>query len=383
MKLRKIGYILLIVMLGVSLLASGCTQKAASSGEEKLVKIGLIMPLTGDMKTFGESSKNGFLLALDKAGMVVGDYKIEYVIADDRNEATEAVYMTEKLISQDEVQAIVGPLTSETAIPASEVANANKVVLISNTATNPKVTVDNRVRKPYIFRACFVDPFQGEVGAKFAFVTLKAKTAAVMYDQGSDYTKGLAEQFKLKFEAMGGKVEVLEAYDPAEVDFTAALTNIADLNVDVLYLPDYYQKVSLIVKQARAKGVKAVFLGNGWDSPDLDYKAMDGGYFTNHYHASDTRPEVQAWVSEYKDKYGKVPDAQAALAYDATNLLLNAIKTANSNEPDKIKDAMQCTKNFPSVSGPTTFDENGNSAKAAAILQIKEGKQNFITSVNP
>ncbi|MDH7478616.1 MAG: ABC transporter substrate-binding protein [Syntrophomonadaceae bacterium] len=383
MKLRKLGFLLLIVLLGVSLLASGCAKQEPAA-TEKVVKIGLVMPLTGDVKTFGESSRNGFMMALEQANFKAGDYKIEYFIADDRNDATEAVNVTEKLISQDKVNAIVGPLTSKATIPASEVANAKKVVLISNTATNPKVTVDNGVRKPYIFRACFIDPFQGFVGAKFAIENLKAKTAAVMYDQGNDYTKGLAEEFKKNFEAMGGKIEAFEAYAQADVDFSAVLTNIAKKNVDVLYLPDYYQKVSLIGKQARDKGIKAAFLGgDGWDSPELDFKAMEGGYFTNHYHPGDTRPEVKKWVSEYKAKYGSEPDALATLAYDATNLLLNAIRTANSNDPEKIRAAMQATKNFPSVSGTTTFDENGNSVKAAAILQVKDGKQVFVTTVNP
>lgn len=222
------------------------------------------------------------------------------------------------------------------------------------------------------------------MGAKFAIENLKAKTAAVMYDQGNDYTKGLAEEFKRNFEAMGGKVMAFESYAQADVDFSAVLTNIAKMNVDVLYLPDYYQKVSLIGKQARDKGIKATFLGgDGWDSPELDFKAMEGGYFTNHYHPGDTRPEVQKWVSEYKAKYGSEPDALAILAYDATNLLLNAIKNANSNDPELIRQAMQATKNFPSVSGTTTFDENGNSVKSAAILQIKDGKQVFVTTVNP
>lgn len=387
MKLRKIGLILLVVLLGVSLMASGCAKQepAATSGEgEKVVKIGLIMPLTGDVKTFGESSKNGFLLALEKAEMKAGDYKIEYVMADDRNDATEAVNVTEKLISQDKVQAIVGPLTSKATIPASEVANKNKVVLISNTATNPKVTVDNGVRKPYVFRACYTDTFQGKIGARFAAENLKAKTAAIIYDQGNDYTKGLAEVFKENFEAMGGKVLASEAYAQTDVDFSAVLTNIAKLNVDVIYLPDYYQKVSLIGGQARDKGIKAAFVGaDGWDSPELDFKAMEGGYFTNHYHPGDTRPEVQAWVNDYKAKYGVVPDALATLAYDATNLLINAIKTANSNDPDKIREAMQNTKDFPTVSGKVTFDANGDSVKPLAILKIANGTQEWEATVNP
>ncbi|KKM10356.1 branched-chain amino acid ABC transporter substrate-binding protein [Clostridiales bacterium PH28_bin88] len=392
----KTGIVLLVVLLALALVVTGCGQKKeepkpatpapapAPAPAEKVIKIGFIGPLTGDVKTFGESTKNAFLLALEQAGFKAGDYKIEYVVADDRNDATEAVNVATKLVSQDKVQAIVGSVTSKATIPISEVAQSGGVVQITSTATNPKVTVDGGKRKDFVFRACFIDPFQGLVGAKFATETLKAKTAAVLYDQGNDYTKGLAEVFKENFEKMGGKVVAFEAYQQQDVDFSAVLTKIAKLNPDVLYLPDYYQKVSLIGKQARGKGIKAPFLGgDGWDSSELDFKTMEGGYFTNHYSPEDTRPEVQKWVGEYKAKYGSVPDALATLSYDATNLLLNAIKTANSNDPAKIKEAMKATKDFKAVSGNLSFDENGNPVKAAAILQIKDGAQKFVTTVNP
>lgn len=389
---KKVGRVSLIILLGLALMLAGCGQKneapkqqsGTSAPAEKVIKIGFIGPLTGDVKTFGESTKNAFLLALEQAGMKVGDYKIEYRIADDRNDPTEAVNVADKLISQDKVQAIVGSVTSKTTIPISELANAKKVVQITSTATNPKVTVDGGKRKEFVFRACFIDPFQGKVAAKFARDNLKAKTAAVLYDQGNDYTKGLAEVFKQNFEALGGQIVAFEAYAQQDQDFSAVLTNIAAKNPDILYLPDYYQKVSLIGKQARAKGIKAVFLGgDGWDSPELDFAAMEGGYFTNHYSPEDPRPEVQKWVQQYKAKYNAVPDALATLAYDATNLLLNAIKTANSNDPVKIKEALQATKDFAGVSGKITFDANGDPVKSAAILQIKGEKQVYVTTVNP
>ncbi|MGB9903180.1 MAG: ABC transporter substrate-binding protein [Desulfotomaculales bacterium] len=382
--------LILVAVLGLAMLAAGCggkqqaQQGAPSASGEKVIKIGFIGPLTGDVKTFGESTKNAFLLAIEQAGGKVGDYKIETVIADDRNDATEAVNVANKLISQDKVKAIIGSVTSKCTIPISKVANDNKVVLVTPTATNPKVTVDEGKRKEYIFRACFIDPFQGTVAAKFALEKLKLKTAAVLYDQGNDYTIGLANYFKDAFEKGGGKVLAFEAYSQGDTDFSAVLTKIAGLNPDILYLPDYYQKVSLIGKQARGKGIKAVFMGgDGWDSKDLDFAAMDGGYFTNHYSADDPRPEVKTWVQQYKDKYHETPDALATLAYDATKLLLNAIKTANSDDPAKIKDAMQATKDFSTVSGKVTFDKDGNPVKAAAILQIKDGKQVYVDTVAP
>ncbi|WP_033377158.1 ABC transporter substrate-binding protein [Desulfurispora thermophila] len=388
-KNRKV-YLLLVALLAVALVVTGCggaaSNKSAGEGGEKVVKIGLITPLTGDVKTFGESTQNAFKLALEQAGMKAGDYKIEYVIADDRNDATEAVNVATKLISQDKVNCIIGPLTSKTTIPVSELCNSQKIPMLTNTATNPKVTVDNGKRKEYAFRACFIDPFQGAVAAKFALENLKKKTAAVLYDQGNDYTIGLANVFKESFEKGGGQVVEFLAYSKDDTDFSAVLTKIAAKNPDILYLPDYYQKVSLIGKQAREKGIKAIFLGgDGWDSPkDLDFATMAGGYFTNHYSADDPRPEVKKFVEEYKAKYGSVPDALATLGYDATNLMLNAIKTANSNDPEKIKEALQNTKDFPAVSGKITIDKDGNPIKAAVILQVQPDKTyKYVATVTP
>jgi branched-chain amino acid transport system substrate-binding protein len=379
--------VLMILALGLALILTGCGgsggDKASNTGE-KVIKIGFIGPLQGDVKTFGESCKNGFMLALEQAGFKAGDYKIEYVTADDRNDATEAVNVATKLITQDKVKAIVGSVTSKTTIAASQLANDDKIVMITGTGTSPKVTVDNDKRKEFVFRACFIDPFQGTVGAKFATETLKAKTAAILYDQSNDYTIGLANTFKETFTKNGGQILSMEAYAQADVDFSAVLTNIAQQKPDILYLPDYYQKVSLIGKQAREKGITAIFLGgDGWDSTELDYKTMEGGYFTSHYSPDDPRPEVKTWVEAYKAKYNAVPDAFATLGYDATNMLINAIKNANSDDPAKIKDALQATKDFAAVTGKLSFDQDGNPIKPAVILQIKDGKQVYVTTVNP
>ena len=386
-------FFFLAAVLAVALVAGGCggqqqpkqeAAKPAAPSGEKVIKVGLAVPLTGDVKTFGESIKNAFLLAIEQAGGKAGDYKIEYVIYDDRNDATEAVNVATKMITGDKVKAIIGSATSKCSIPISKVANDNKVIQISPTATATGLTVEDGKRKEYIFRACFIDPFQGTVGAKFALDTLKAKTAAILYDQGNDYTIGLGKYFKEAFEKGGGKVLANEAYAQGDTDFSAVLTKIAKLNPDVLYLPDYYQKAGLIGKQARAKGIKATFLGgDGWDSKDLDFAAMEGGYHTNHYSPSDPRPEVKKWVEQYKAKYNETPDALATLAYDATNLLLNAIKTANSDDTAKIKDALQATSGFSAVTGKITYDKDGNPVKAAAILQVKGGKFEFVTTVAP
>ena len=379
-----IGLVALVAMLAVA----GCGQQTATN--EKVIKIGLITPLTGDVKTFGESTKNAVELALEQVGYKVGDFKIELIVEDDANDPTQATNVATKLITQDGVKAIIGSVTSKATIPVSEVAQANKIVQITSTATNPKVTVDNGQRKDYVFRACFIDPFQGKVAAKFALETLKAKTASVIYDKGNDYTVGLASYFMDAFKAGGGQILTEDTYTVDDSDFSAILTKVAKAKPDILYLPDYYQKVSLIGQQARDKGIKAIFMGgDGWDSPDLNYAVMAGGYFTNHYSPQDTRPEVQKWVADYKAKYGSTPDALATLAYDAANLLLNAIKTANSDDPTAIRDALAATKDFPAVSGSITFDQDGNPVKPAVILKVtydsqtKQGGTEFVASVAP
>ncbi|MDI6894986.1 MAG: ABC transporter substrate-binding protein [Bacillota bacterium] len=377
-----------LLLVASLVLTSGCAKKpaeqpGAQQPQEKIIKIGMIAPLTGDVKTFGESTKNGFLLALEETGNQVAGYKIEPVMGDDRNDPTEAVNVATKLCTQDKVKAIVGSVASKCSIPVSEVCEANKVVQISPTSTNPRVTVDLGRRKTYVFRACFIDPFQGKVGAKFALDTLKAKTAAVLFDQGNDYVIGLANFFKDAFTAGGGKIVAWEAYTKDDADFSAVLTKIAQKKPDILYLPDYYNKVSLIGKQAREKGIKATFMGgDGWDSSELDFATMEGGYFTNHYSAEDPRPEVKAWVDKYQKKYGSTPDALATLAYDATKLLLKAIENAGPDDSTKIRDAMQKLQ-MDTVSGKISFDENGDPIKPAVILQVSGGKQKYIATVTP
>jgi branched-chain amino acid transport system substrate-binding protein len=312
------------------------------------------------------------------------------VVEDSQCTPDPAVNAANKLIDQDKVKYIMGEVCSKASIPVSEIANAKKVIQISSTSTNPDVTVgkDGKV-KDYVFRACFIDPFQGTVGAKFALDTLKAKTAFILLDQANDYVKGLAEYFEKAFVAGGGKIVGKETYTAKDTDFNAILAKVAAAKPEVVYLPDYYNVVNLVTKQAKEKGIKAVFMGgDGWDSSDLDLKAADGGFFTNHYSPADTRPEVQNFVkafgAKYKDDKGqpKVPDALAALAYDATNMLLQAIKEAGADDTAKVKDAM-AKINFNGVSGKITLDANHNPVKSATILAVKDGKVQFNSVVNP
>jgi branched-chain amino acid transport system substrate-binding protein len=345
-------------------------------------KIGMVAPLTGDVKTFGESTKNGIDLMVAEAN--ARGAKITVVPADDKNDPTEGVNAANKLITQDGVKGIVGSVSSKVSIPVSDVCQSNKIVMITGTSTNPSVTIADGKRKDFVFRACFIDPFQGTVMAKFALENLKAKKAAVLYDNSNDYTKGLAEFFRDGFKKGGGTINVFESYGKDDKDFSALLTKVAADKPDFLFLPDYYNKVNLIAAQARQVGITAVFGGgDGWDSADLDVKATEGGYFSNHYSSDDQSPNVQNFVKNYKAKFGSVPDALAALAYDATTLLLTAAEKAGSDDPTKVKDAMASLSGVQTVSGKITFDKDGNPTKAAVVLQIKGGKQTYVATVQP
>lgn len=362
---------------------------AAVPSHAKEILIGLITPLSGDVKTYGESVRNSFLIAVEEAnakGGVAG-MKIRYVIQDDKNDATEAANVANLLVNQHRVKAIVGAVTSKATIPVSDIIQAAKIPTLTPTATNPKVTVADGKRKDFMFRSCFIDPFQGMVMAKFSRETLKKERAAVLFDASNDYSKGTAEVFRDGFRKLGGASVAFEAYGKDDVDFSALLTKVKASGADVMFLPDYYNKVGLIAKQAQEKGLKVQLVGpDGWDSPDLVKiagSAIEGGYFSNHYSPDDRRPEVVAWVKKYREKHGQVPDALGTLAYDGTNLLLEAIRKAGSDDPGKIRDALASIRDFHGVTGKSTLDRNGDSVKSAAIVKIEGGRQKFVKMVNP
>lgn len=375
---KMLSLLMLVVML-----ITACQPTPAAAGT---IKVAMLFPMTGDVATFGKSSKEGAQLAVDEwnaKGGVLGR-QIEVVVGDSRCDAQEARNQAVKVIEQDKVQFIIGEVCSSASIPISEVANEKKVVQISPTSTNPKVTVDDAGNhKPYTFRACFLDPFQGDVLASFAFKDLGLKTAGIMFDQGNDYVRGLAEYIRDAYTKLGGEVKVYEAYTKDDTDFSATLSKVADAKVDVLFLPDYYNKVSLIGKQAKEKGITAVMMGgDGWDSAQLETTAVDGGYFSNHYSPSDPRPIVQNFIQKYKDKYNAAPDALAVLAYDAANILFTAITDAKTSDPEKVKDAMLAVK-YEGISGQITMDKNGDPIKAAAITKVTGGGYEFVKFVAP
>lgn len=378
------------VIMILSMLLSACAGGTAGGGE---IKVAILAPLSGPVPTFGVMTRDGALLAIEEwnaKGGVLGK-KIVPIVEDSQCTPDPAVNAANKVIDQDKVKFIVGEVCSKASIPVSEIANAKGVLQISPTSTNPDVTVakDGKT-KDYIFRACFIDPFQGKVGAKFAIEQLNAKTAFVLLDQANDYVKGLAEVFIKEFQAAGGTIVGTESYTAQDADFSAILAKVADAKPDVVYLPDYYNIVNLVTKQAKEKGITAKFLGgDGWDSSDLDLAAAAGGYFTNHYAADSTAPAAvafqKAFAAKYKDDTGKgkVPDALAALAYDATNILLQSIKEANSDDPAKVKDAMAKISFDGGVSGKITFDAQHNPIKSATILAVTDAGVKFNSVVNP
>ncbi len=380
----------ILVVFSLLIIASMVLPACASSGGST-IKVGLLAPLSGAVPTFGISTREGVELAVkewnDKGG-VLGK-KIELVVADSQCSADPAVNAANKLIDQDKVKYIVGEVCSSASIPVSEIVNQKGVLQISPTSTNPSVTVDaNGVTKKFTFRACFIDPFQGLVMAKFA-QGKGYKTAFIMFDQGNDYVRGLAEAFEKSFTEMGGQIVGKESYTKEDTDFSAILTKVAESKAEVLFLPDYYNIVNLVGAQANDKGVTAVMMGgDGWDSADLDVNAAEGGFYSNHYDPGDTRPIVQDWLARYgaayKDDKGnpKVPDALATLAYDAANLLFAAIEKAGVDDPAKAAEAMAAI-NWEGVSGTITFDAQHNPIKSAAVIGVVGGAKQFVESVAP
>ena len=380
--MTKRTYTLLSVLILASMILTACGGAGAASGT---IKVAVLAPLSGPVPTFGVSTRDGALLAIEEwnaKGGVLGQ-KIEAVVADSQCTADPAVNAANKVIDQDGVHYIVGEVCSKASIPISEIAETKGVVQISPTSTNTSVTINpDGSTKQYVFRACFIDPFQGLVMAKFALKQGK-ETAFIMFDKGNDYVLGLAEAFEKSFTEGGGTIVGKEAYTGQDTDFSAILTKVADSKAEVLFLPDYYNIVNLVGAQAKERGVTAIMMGgDGWDSADLDAAAADGGYFSNHYSAEDTRGIVVDFVSRYQDKYDAKPDALAALAYDATNLLLAAIEKAGKDDPAVVKDALAALQ-YEAISGNITFDAQHNPIKAAVVMQVKDGKVTFADSIAP
>ena len=381
----------LVVLMMVMVFMTGALAGCSGIGSND-IRIGVLNEMTGGNATFGTSAANGAKMAIKEAnakGGVLGK-QIQGIYADNKSEPSESANAMTKLLTQDRVVAVTGIFSSSNAIAASSVAEANKVPFLAVGATNPKVTVDekNGKVKENTFRICFIDPFQGTVGANFVLDTLKLKKAVILVDNSSDYSKGLSAFFKDAFTKGGGAIVAEEAYLQKDQDFKTILTKVKALNPDVIYVPGYYEEVGKIVKQARELGMnQPVVGGDGWDSPKLvevgTADALNNTFFTNHYSPDDTSEASKAFVEAYKKEYGQAPDAMAVLSYDATNVLLDAIKRADSTDPEKIRVALAATKNYPAVTGATTLNDSHDAVKNAVIIEMKDGKQMYKATVKP
>ncbi|MEA4890416.1 MAG: ABC transporter substrate-binding protein [Clostridiaceae bacterium] len=377
--------IILAACLAIMALA-GCSQGSGNSANE--IKIGINYELSGNVATYGQSSVDGIMMAIDEinaAGGVNGK-KLVAVKYDNKSEPAEATTLANKLISQDKVIAILGPATSGSFKAEIPVADKNKIPVISGSATADDVTIDASGLKEYAFRICYTDSFQGTAMANFSAKNLKATKAVIIKDNSSDYAKGLAENFTSTFTAAGGTIVGEEAYVSKDTDFNAILTKIRSLDFDVIYLPGYYEEAGLIIKQARALGIDAPILGaDGFDSPSLaelaGTDALNNVYFTNHYSSLDKDPTVTNFIAAFKAKYNKEPDAFNALGYDLAKFLADAIKRCDKLDGETLKNALASTKDFTGVTGSFSIDENHNPIKAIVVVGLKDGVQDSAVKV--
>ncbi|CCJ34267.1 ABC transporter substrate-binding protein [Caloramator australicus] len=370
---------LLVVFALVISLFSGCAKKEAGD----VIKVGWIGPLSGDQAVWGQCESNAvkmFFEELNNNGGLLGK-KVEVVAYDTRGDGTEAVNAVRRLTSQDKVIAIIGPNSSGQAIPISSILEEMKVPDIATVATNPKVTVVDGKVKPFNFRICFIDPYQGAVAAGYAIDVLGFKKAAILYDIGDDYSQGLTQYFEETFTKKGGQVVAKEGFKTGDVDFRPQLTKIKAANPDIIFMPYYYKEVALSAKQARELGITATLMGgDGWPSEQLMTMAGDaveGSYIINHLDFDD--PEVQPFRNKYKQKFGKDSEINGYLATDACTLLVEAIKKANSFEGEKIKEALEGIE-IKGITGNIKIgkDTHNPENKEAAIIKIENGKYKFV-----
>lgn len=386
-----------ILLLGGVLLTVGCFSAfSGCKGGGPAIPIGLNVELTGEMPAVGKSSKNAADLYIDQinadGGLRVGDetLPVRLLVGDNGAKAEQAAAVAQRLISQDNVLAMVGPNASACAIPASEIAESLRCVMISPWSTNPKTTVDasSGANKNYVFRACFTDLFQARVLAKFVLNDLGVKTAACLFDVASEAPNGQANQFKKVFEENGGRMTAFETFTTGDRDFSAQLTKIKASNPEVIFLPTYYNDVALIIGQARRLGINAQFVGSdAWSSPEiikLGGPSVDGSYFCNHYSSEIATPTAQKFMADYEARFGQKPDDVAALTYDTFGLLGKAIELAGTIDREAIRKALSGISEYEGVTGTLRFEPgSGDPVKSAVILQIRDGAFAWVTNAKP
>lgn len=378
-----------LMLLGLSFLITACGgEKEATTkktDEAATIKIGGLGPLTGPLAIYGVTATNGSKLAfeeINKNGGILGK-QVEFVLFDEKGDSTEAVTAYNRLVDEG-VVALVGDITSKPSLAVAEIAAQDNMPMITPTGTQFNITEAG----PNVFRVCFTDPYQGVILANLAKNNLKANTVAIMVNNSSDYSDGVAEAFIKEAERLGLKIVAKEGYAEGDKDFRAQLTKVAATNPDVLLVPDYYEQVALITTQAREVGVKSTFIGpDGWDgvAKALDssaYGAVENSYFTNHYSVEDTNEKVQNFLKAYREKYKDEPSAFSALSYDAAYLMKDAIVKAGSIDKDAIVKAMK-ESDFAGVTGHLRFDEKNNPVKAVTVLKVVNGNYTFDSVIQP
>jgi branched-chain amino acid transport system substrate-binding protein len=373
---------------------AGCTKKSPQAGapgetattaSANEILVGEYGSFTGSEATFGQSTSKGIKMAFDevnKTGGIKGK-QIKHIWLDDQGKSEEAAAVVTRLITQNNVLAVLGEVASSRSLAAAPIAQEKKIPMISPSSTNPKVTEVG----DYIFRVCFIDPFQGTVMAKFAAEHLKAKKVAVLRDVKSDYSVGLADFFTQKFKELGGQVVSDQSYQSGEIDFKAQLTQIRATKPEAIFVPGYYTEVGLIARQARQLGITAPLLGgDGWDSSklyEIGGQAINGSYFSNHYTTESTDPVVVDFIKKFKERYNETPDGLAALGYDAAKVLIEAMKRAPDLSPKAIRDEIAKTKDMVGVTGKITLNEQRNAVKPAVVVKVDGTTNRYVTTIAP
>ena len=364
---------------------AGNTASTTAVSTNGSIAIGHYGSLTGSTATFGKSTDNGIKMAFDEInakGGVLGK-KLELSTEDDASRTEQVPGVVQKLINQKNVLVLMGEVASSRSLAAAPIAQAAKVPMVTASSTNPKVTQIG----DFIFRTCFIDPFQGTVMSKFARDTLKFKRAAILTDVANDYSKGLTQFFSEDWKKGGGQIVATESYSEGDKDFQSQLTKIKGTNPDVIYIPGYYSEVGNIAVQARRLGLKQPLMGgDGWDSPKLFQiggQSVQGCYFSNHYSSQSKDPRVVKFVADYKTKYGEVPDALGAVAYDAAYIVADAIKRAGAEDRQKVRDALATTKDFAGVTGTISIDPDRNAIKPAVVLKVEGNEAKYVATVKP
>ncbi len=379
--IREIYYLTATAILVIAGLIISCGGQT----NENEILVGEYSSLTGTTATFGQSTHRGLSMAVDEtnlAGGILGK-KIKLITEDTQSKPEEAAMAVTKLIFRDRACAIIGEVSSSRSLAAAPICQDNGVPMVSNASTNPEVT-----RKgDYIFRVCYIDPFQGEILAKFAYNSLGCRRVAILKDVKNDYSVGLAQYFAEKFQELGGQITGEQAYSEGDTDFKAQLTAVKGAEPDAVIVPGYYTEAALIVKQARELNMQMPFIGgDGWDSAklvEIGGAAMDNTFFSTAYSADDPNPVVQDFVKSYRAIYNESPDAFAVLGYDAGKLLFDAIGRAGNTKGENLRDALAATKNFPGVSGVITIDAERNAQKSIVIIAVSEGQMKFRETINP